>query len=80
VRVLVRASVVDLAGNQIGRPFFLDTGPFDGRQARLRRQIDQLKAKVDQLEKQRARFPVGDPRRKPSEEALRLPPWPFGVT
>ena len=70
VRVLVTASVVDLDGNQIGRPFFLDTGPFDGRQARLRRQIDQLKAKVDHLEKQRDRFPVGDPRRKPSEEAL----------
>jgi transposase len=70
VRVLVTASVVDLDGNQIGRPFFLDTGPFDGRQARLRRQIDQLKAKVARLEQQRDRFPVGDKRRKPSEEAL----------
>ena len=70
VRVLVTASVVDLAGNQIGHPFFLDTGPFDGRQARLRRQIDQLKAKVAHLEKQRDRFPVGDPRRKPPESAL----------
>jgi transposase len=72
VRVLVTASVVDLDGHQIGRPFFLDSGPFDGRQARLRRQIDQLQAKVDQLEKQRDRFPVGDPRRKPSEEALSI--------
>jgi hypothetical protein len=44
----------------------LDTGPFDGRQARLRRQIDQLKAKVARLETQRDRFPVGDKRRKPS--------------
>jgi putative transposase len=70
VRVLVTASVVDLDGNQIGRPFFLDTGPFDGRQARLRRQIDQLKAKVARLEQQRDRFPIGDPRRRPSEEAL----------
>jgi transposase len=70
VRVLVTASVVDLDGNQIGRPFFLDTGPFDGRQARLRRQIDQLKAKVAHLEQQRDRFPIGDPRRRPSEEAL----------
>jgi putative transposase len=70
VRVLVTASVVDLDGHQIGHPFFLDTGPFDGRQARLRRQIDQLKAKVAHLEKQRDRFPVGDRRRKPSEEAL----------
>jgi putative transposase len=72
VRVLVTASVVDLDGNQVGHPFFLDTGPFDGRQARLRRQIDQLKAKVACLEKQRDRFPVGDPRRKPSEEALAI--------
>src|SRR5579875_1381507 len=72
VRVLVTASVVDLDGNQIGRPFFLDTGPFDGRQARLRRQIDQLKAKVACLEQRRDRFPVGDPRRKPSEDALPL--------
>jgi len=72
IRVLVTASVVDLDGHQIGRPFFVDTGPFDGRQARLRRQIDQLKAKIARLEKQRDRFPVGDPRRKPSEEALPL--------
>jgi len=70
VRVLVTASVVDLDGHQIGRPFFLDTGPFDGKQARLRRQIDHLKAKVARLEQQRERFPVGDPRRRPSEEAL----------
>ncbi len=72
VRVLVTASVVDLAGNQIGHPFFLDTGLFDGRQARLRRQIDQLKAKVAEMEKQRDRFPVGDPRRKPSQEKLSI--------
>ena len=70
VRVLVTASVVDLHGHQIGHPFFLDTGPFDGRQARLRRQIDQLKAKVARLEKQRDRFPVSDARRKPAEENL----------
>jgi transposase len=70
VRVLVTASVLDLEGHQVGRPFFLDTGPFDGRQARLRRQIDQLKAKVARLEHQRKQFPVGDPRRTPSEDAL----------
>jgi putative transposase len=70
VRVLVTASVVDLDGHQIGHPFFLDTGPFDGRQARLRRQIDQLKAKVARLEQQRDQFPAGDLRRMPSEEAL----------
>ncbi|GAC1364083.1 MAG: hypothetical protein NVSMB44_22690 [Ktedonobacteraceae bacterium] len=72
VRVLVTASVVDLDDHQIGHPFFLNTGPFDGRQARLRRQIDQIKAKVARLETQRDRFPVGDPRRKPSEEALSI--------
>jgi hypothetical protein len=70
IRVLVTACVVDLDGHQIGHPFFLDTGPFDGRQARLRRQIDQLQAKVARLEQQRDRFPLGDPRRTPSEEAL----------
>jgi putative transposase len=70
VRVLFTASVVDVHGHQIGHPVFLDTGPFDGRQARLRRQIDQLKAKVARLEKQRDRFPLGDPRRNPSEDAL----------
>jgi hypothetical protein len=70
VRVFVTASVVDLDGHQIGHPFFFDTGPFDGRQARLRRQIDQLKAKVARLEKQRDRFPVSSPQRLPSEEAL----------
>ncbi len=70
VRVLVTASVVDLDGHQIGRPFFLDTGPFDGRQARLRRQIDQLKANVARLEQHRDRLRAGDPRRRPREEAL----------
>lgn len=70
VRTLVTASVVDLEGHQVGRPFFLDTGPFDGRQARTRRQIDQLKAKVTQLEQQRDHFPAGDPRRPPAEKAL----------
>lgn len=57
-------------GTKLGAPSFFDTGPFDGRQARLRRQIDQLKAKVARLEQQRDCFPVGDPRRKPSDEAL----------
>jgi hypothetical protein len=72
VRVLVTASVVDLDGQQVGHPFFQDTGPFDGRQARLRRQIDQLKEKVADLEKQRDRLPPGDPRRKPFQEKLSI--------
>jgi len=33
---------VTTTGEQQGRPFFLNTGGFDGQQARLRRQIDQL--------------------------------------
>ena len=70
VRVLVTASVTDLGGHQIDHPFFLDTGPFDGRQSRLRRQIDQLKAKVFHLETQRDRFLVGNTKRRPLEEVL----------
>jgi hypothetical protein len=70
VRVLATASVVDLQAHQVGRPFFVDTGPLDGRQARLRRQIDQLTAKVARLEAQRDRFPVGDPKRTPAEKAM----------
>ncbi len=66
VRTLVTASVVDLEGHQVGRPFFLDTGPFDGRQARTRRQTDLLKAKVAKLEARRDCFSTGDPRREPA--------------
>jgi hypothetical protein len=70
VRVLVTASAVDLDGHQIGRPFFVDTGPLDGRQARLRRQIDQLNAKVARLEHRRDRFAVRDPKRTPAGDAV----------
>jgi putative transposase len=70
VRVLVTATVVDLEGHQVGRPFFLDAGPFDGRQARTRQQIDLLKAKVAKLEARRDSFPEGDPRREPSMRKL----------
>jgi putative transposase len=68
VRTLVTASVVESSGHQVGRPFFLDTGPFDGRQARTRRQIDLLKKKVSGLETRRDGFSPGDPR---SELAVR---------
>jgi putative transposase len=50
VRSLITASIVEPgeAGeksfHQISRPVFLDTGGLDGRQARLRREIDRLKA------------------------------------
>ncbi len=70
VRTLVTATVVDLDGNRLAPPLFLDTGGFDGRQAHTRRQIDRLKQKVTRLEAQRDRFPVGDPRREPSERKL----------
>jgi transposase len=72
VRTLVTATVVDLEGHQVGRPFFLDTGPFDGRQARTRRQIDLLKAKVAKLEARRDSFPEGDPRREPAMQKLEV--------
>jgi putative transposase len=49
VHGLITAVVLDTQSNQIGRPFFLNTGGIDGHQARTRRQIDELKAKRDQL-------------------------------
>lgn len=49
VRSLITVSILEKsAGNepyhQVSRPVFLDTGGIDGRQARLRREIDRLKA------------------------------------
>jgi hypothetical protein len=67
---LLTATACDSAGQQVGRPFFLDTGGFDGRQARTRRQIDELKAKVAKLEVRRDGFPEGDRRREPSIRKL----------
>ncbi len=45
VRSLLTTAVVTTSGEQPGRPFFLNTGGFDGQQARLRRQIDRLKTR-----------------------------------
>jgi putative transposase len=70
VRTLVTATVVDLSGNRLSPPLFLDTGGFDGRQAHTRRHIDRLKQKVAQLEARRDQFPIGDRRREPSERKL----------
>ena len=70
VRTLVTATVLDLDGNRLAPPLFLDTGGFDGRQAHTRRHIDRLKSKVAKLEACRDRFPLGDPRREPSERNL----------
>jgi len=70
VRTLVTALVVDLDGNRLSPPLFLDTGSFDGRQAHTRRHIDRLKRKVAKLEARRDQFAVGDQRRAPSERKL----------
>jgi putative transposase len=70
VRTLVTATVVDLSGNRLSPPLFLDTGGFDGRQAHTRRHIDRLKSKVAKLEARRDQFAQGDPRREPSESKL----------
>lgn len=70
VRTLVTAVVLDLSGHRLSPPLFLDTGDFDGRQAHTRRHIDRLKKKVARLEAWRDQFPVGDPRRGPSERQL----------
>ena len=70
VRTLVTATVLDLEGNRLSPPLFLDTGGFDGRQAHTRRHIDRLKRKVAALSARRDQFPVGDKRREPSERKL----------
>jgi transposase len=57
VHSLLTATAVDETGSQVGRPFFLDTGGFDGRQARTRRQIDELKKKVARFEQERDALP-----------------------
>jgi hypothetical protein len=53
----VAAADRDEQSQQVGRPFFLDTGGFDGRQARTRRQIDQLNKKVRRFEQERDTLP-----------------------
>ena len=57
VHTLLTATAVDEHSEQVGRPFFLNTGGFDGRQARTRRQIDELKKKVARYEQERDRLP-----------------------
>ncbi len=70
VRTLVTATVLDLDGNQVAPPLFLDSGGFDGRQAHTRRHIDRLKKKVARLEGHRDSFPEADPRREPAVRKL----------
>lgn len=58
VHTLLTATAVDEEHKQVGNPFFLNTGGFDGRQARTRRQMDELKKKIAALEKQRETLPL----------------------
>ena len=58
VRTLVTAVILDLDGNRLSPPLFLDSGGFDGRQAHTRRHIDRLKAAVAKLEAIRDQLPV----------------------
>lgn len=51
VRKLITAVVISPDGEQLSRPFYLKTGGFDGKQARLRKQISELQAKRDKLKK-----------------------------
>jgi putative transposase len=63
VHTLLTATAVDEHSEQVGRPFFLNTGGFDGRQARTRRQIDELKKKVAKYEQERETLPENHSKR-----------------
>jgi hypothetical protein len=60
---LLTATALDDQSEQVGRPFFLNTGGFDGKQARTRRQIDELKKKVARFEQERDALPTDHPKR-----------------
>jgi hypothetical protein len=69
VRTLATATVLEPGQGeepyrQVSRPFFLDTGGFDGRQARNRKQTDHLKACIELCTKQRNALSKDDPRRE----------------
>ncbi|HEY4385267.1 MAG TPA: transposase, partial [Ktedonobacteraceae bacterium] len=57
IHSLLTATAVDEHNGQVGKPFFVNTGSFDGRQARTRRQIDELKKKVVRFEQERDALP-----------------------
>ncbi len=85
-RSLITVSILEKsAGNdpyhQLSRPVFLDSGGLDGRQARLRREIDRLQAKGDTyrtlvnaakkaLHERQTPFPAHLPRWQAKAEAL----------
>jgi transposase len=72
VHSLLTATAVNEHQEQIGRPFFLDTGGFDGRQARTRRQIDELKKKSARYEQERDALPEEQAKRAWYEKMLAL--------
>ena len=55
VRKLLTVVVLSPDGDQLTRPFYLDTGGFDGQQARLKRNIEQLLSKRDLLPEKSAK-------------------------
>ena len=63
VHSFLTATAVNETGLQVGRPFFLDTGGFDGRQARTRRQIDELKKKTASFEQEQEALAPDHPKR-----------------
>jgi putative transposase len=63
VHTLLTATAVDETSSQVGRPFFLNTGGFDGRQARTRRQIDELKKKAARFDKDQVALESSHPKR-----------------
>jgi hypothetical protein len=69
---LLTATAVDDQSEQVGRPFFLDTGGFDGKQARTRRQIDELKQKIARFEQERDQLSASHPKRAWYQERLAL--------
>jgi predicted RNA-binding Zn-ribbon protein involved in translation (DUF1610 family) len=72
VHTLLTATSVDEHNEQVGRPIFLNTGGFDGRQARTRRQIDELKKKVAIFEQERDELPADHAKRAWYQERLVL--------
>jgi len=72
VHSLLTATAVDEHSEQVGGPFFLDTGSFDGRQARTRRQIDEVKKKVARYEQERDALPEDHAKRSWYTQRLAL--------
>ena len=72
VHTLLTATAVDEHHEQVGRPMFLNTGGFDGRQARTRRQIDELKKKVAAYDELRDGLPTDHPKRTWYNQRLAL--------